>query len=762
MHPPTPYPASARSRKKIQQDPHDTAFREITARANAVSRSEQDLSSMIKKAEEEVNGRRTNKTPTASRRYSVASKFAGPKADASNFISSATTALEAKAKVDKRASILGTVCGPPSKGVAAHTSVIASKGTTALPNKCIAVLPNKSTAVPPPHATTSANADKKRGRVLKSALYWLEQVKLAELMEKHAVAIGFFRLAIECEAEPVDLLREELIAYRKRYSLWSDGIQQVLLCYGVTEEVQESLFPQASATGISESLSPCTPAKDLGGVSTGGINDLANQTLEKEVNHSDEIPDNALLEEKVDANGVNEEVLHLDKAPMLGNVTGHIEAMDVDSLTREVVSYIMSSVDDDSNDSSCLKDELSSWPEDNVALVCPKQSRGALNASEVVDESAVFVQGNLSLTTADLDQAVSTGSMPSLDVWNTSTLSREVDSGRSDVQEEAVNALEKNENCISLAKNSGEQICLSMETDEDSGDNLISPQSKNSASQDASSSESEFHVAQKAGENHGESVRRSSIDGKSSCEASEPVQVVGKCETSFKKSQKIKNVASKGETEKSVALQGTGVLLSQANRKSRSSFDGNRGRNGREKGAPETDKQNDESPAVSKGQKGAAAAAVPKSRRLSTSTPRSSSKANVSSTEAGSRTRSKARMSQLTSGTDMETRQVGLPLKSPKAASLGSLATPTQGSASRPRDGYKEATLDNVAGLEMQNTDATGSIATPGSAGVRRSARLRPVGDTAVLTPRSVSTLRSVSTPRQRHGHLGTPSKAEN
>ena len=38
-------------------------------------------------------------------------------------------------------------------------------------------------------------------RMLRSANYWMEQVKLAEAIEKHTVAMGFFRLAFECDAE---------------------------------------------------------------------------------------------------------------------------------------------------------------------------------------------------------------------------------------------------------------------------------------------------------------------------------------------------------------------------------------------------------------------------------------------------------------------------------------------------------------------------------------------------------------------------------
>lgn len=192
--------------------------------------SEQDFLSVMK--EEEATGK-LSKTGIASRRYSVASKFGGPKAD--NALSSGIAAGEAKPKVNKRTSFLGMVNGPQFNGTSTQTSLASGKSKAASSSKItrpaapsfqennLGPLPKRQPLAPEqaikPHkpildlrkrsvsgcekaeSMQTTHVNKARGMLLKSARYWLEQVKLAEIMEKHGVSAGFFRLAVECEAE---------------------------------------------------------------------------------------------------------------------------------------------------------------------------------------------------------------------------------------------------------------------------------------------------------------------------------------------------------------------------------------------------------------------------------------------------------------------------------------------------------------------------------------------------------------------------------
>ncbi|CAN6289783.1 unnamed protein product [Urochloa humidicola] len=52
---------------------------------------------------------------------------------------------------------------------------------------------------------------------LESAAYWLGQIRLAESVGKHWVAAAFFRLAFECQAQPIHRIQSELRSYTVRH-----------------------------------------------------------------------------------------------------------------------------------------------------------------------------------------------------------------------------------------------------------------------------------------------------------------------------------------------------------------------------------------------------------------------------------------------------------------------------------------------------------------------------------------------------------------
>ncbi|XP_072983317.1 uncharacterized protein [Typha latifolia] len=85
---------------------------------------------------------------------------------------------------------------------------------------------------------SAQNCSKCRLDRLESATYWLGQIRLAESVAKHFVSAAFFRLALECRAQPFHKLQGELRQYVARHrgksveSLWSD------LCkaYGIPKD----------------------------------------------------------------------------------------------------------------------------------------------------------------------------------------------------------------------------------------------------------------------------------------------------------------------------------------------------------------------------------------------------------------------------------------------------------------------------------------------------------------------------------------------
>ncbi|PUZ41548.1 hypothetical protein GQ55_9G514100 [Panicum hallii var. hallii] len=52
---------------------------------------------------------------------------------------------------------------------------------------------------------------------LESATYWLAQIRLAESVGKHWVAAAFFRIAFECQAQPIHRIQSELRSYTVRH-----------------------------------------------------------------------------------------------------------------------------------------------------------------------------------------------------------------------------------------------------------------------------------------------------------------------------------------------------------------------------------------------------------------------------------------------------------------------------------------------------------------------------------------------------------------
>ncbi|CAL9056895.1 uncharacterized protein LOC135677214 [Musa acuminata AAA Group] len=75
---------------------------------------------------------------------------------------------------------------------------------------------------------SALNCSKCKLDQLESSTYWLAQIRLAESTGKHFVSAAFFRLALECHAQPLHRLRIELRDYVTRHqvnsmeSVWVD------------------------------------------------------------------------------------------------------------------------------------------------------------------------------------------------------------------------------------------------------------------------------------------------------------------------------------------------------------------------------------------------------------------------------------------------------------------------------------------------------------------------------------------------------------
>ncbi|KAK9279288.1 hypothetical protein L1049_012967 [Liquidambar formosana] len=85
---------------------------------------------------------------------------------------------------------------------------------------------------------SAQNCSKCRFDRLETSSYWLGQIKLAESVGKHFVSAAFFRLALECKAEPIRNLRVELKRYMGRHDCLSaqTAWRDVSLSYGLLKD----------------------------------------------------------------------------------------------------------------------------------------------------------------------------------------------------------------------------------------------------------------------------------------------------------------------------------------------------------------------------------------------------------------------------------------------------------------------------------------------------------------------------------------------
>ncbi|KAG8094612.1 hypothetical protein GUJ93_ZPchr0012g20241 [Zizania palustris] len=93
-----------------------------------------------------------------------------------------------------------------------------------------------------PTSEVSMSTSRRKFSTLSSISYWMTQIRLAEAASKHSVSLGFFKLALESECEPVDRMREELKAYVVRHDLATEleePVKDILEVYNIVEDFEK-------------------------------------------------------------------------------------------------------------------------------------------------------------------------------------------------------------------------------------------------------------------------------------------------------------------------------------------------------------------------------------------------------------------------------------------------------------------------------------------------------------------------------------------
>ncbi|KAE8809789.1 hypothetical protein D1007_13525 [Hordeum vulgare] len=104
------------------------------------------------------------------------------------------------------------------------------------------VRPRRSERLDTPTSEASMSTARRKFSTLSSVSYWMTQIRLAEAASKHSISLGFFKLALESECEPLDRMREELKAYVARHGLATEleePVKEVLQVYDIVEDFEK-------------------------------------------------------------------------------------------------------------------------------------------------------------------------------------------------------------------------------------------------------------------------------------------------------------------------------------------------------------------------------------------------------------------------------------------------------------------------------------------------------------------------------------------
>lgn len=304
---PTPYPGNAKHRFPRRSSPPKSRENKASNEISVISKREK-RSLSVSKSVSTLDLSVKDKSARATRRLSVPSKYATPVSKTDTklpYCTPSSTIPESKST-----SKPDFVVGPFAKGRATVKSVSfqgpfnKNQGKANGANKD--AIPTSMVVATPQENPKSVQ--RRKFSTLRSASYWLAQIKLAESAGKHGISLGFFRLALESNAEPLQRVRDELKSYAKKHSLLEFGevAQEVLLNYGILEEVTAEVEAKTGAKEpavmrISEAC-PLILEHDEEEESNGGINGKESTKKTEEISSPKVQDGNAVKEGKLDSN----------------------------------------------------------------------------------------------------------------------------------------------------------------------------------------------------------------------------------------------------------------------------------------------------------------------------------------------------------------------------------------------------------------------------------------------------------------------------
>lgn len=257
---PTPYPGKIKQRKSIRQsikEQENKTLTEINDLMTTTTKRQKHILS-ISKSVNNLDLSAKDKPTKSIRRLSVSSKNAVPvsKTESKDI---RFAVLENKSTASKSSPLNGAALPKPGRTLEVESKVkpstkalsVSFQGplpksqakATASSKDVLLTTPglNKSSISTTP-LEDSNHGQRRRFNTLMASTYWLSQIKLSESAGKHAISLGFFRLALESNAEPFQRLCDELKVYAKKHHVLEYGevAKDVLLSYGILEEIMSA------------------------------------------------------------------------------------------------------------------------------------------------------------------------------------------------------------------------------------------------------------------------------------------------------------------------------------------------------------------------------------------------------------------------------------------------------------------------------------------------------------------------------------------
>lgn len=303
---PTPYPGNAKHRFPRRSSPPKSRENKASNEISVISKREKRPLS-VSKSVSTLDLSVKDKPARATRRLSVPSKYATPVSKTDTKLPYCTPS--STISENKSTSKPDFVVGPFAKGKAIVKSVSfqgpfsKNQGKANAANKD-AIATSMAGATP---QENPKSVQRRKFSTLRSASYWLAQIKLAESAGKHGISLGFFRLALESTAEPLQRVRDELKSYAKKHSLLEFGevAQEVLLKYGVLEEVTAEVEAKTGAKESVMCISEACPLileHDEEEESNGGIDGKESTKKTEEISSPKVQDGNAVKAGKSDSN----------------------------------------------------------------------------------------------------------------------------------------------------------------------------------------------------------------------------------------------------------------------------------------------------------------------------------------------------------------------------------------------------------------------------------------------------------------------------